>query len=89
MGLMLPSTMSQEEKDTLEDILRNFSAVQEQQTQILPEDLVMPSAPLEPQVPTAPMVVTESRDREQRELGVPDQSTSAKISRGITVGGYI
>lgn len=87
MGLMLPDTMSQEEKHTLEDILRNFSAVQEQQAPIQPEDLVMPSAPLAPQEATAPMIVTESSEGELPEQGVQDQSTSAKISRGITVGG--
>lgn len=84
---MLPETMSQEEKHLLEDILRNYSAVQEQQAPLQPEELAIPSAPLEPREPTAPMAVTEAREGEPHEQGIQDQSTSAKISRGITVGG--
>ena len=90
---MLPETVTPEERQFLEDILRSYSAVQEQQTHIQPEDLVLPSAPLEREEPSAPMIepgeVTAprmvTRTGEVSE-GVKDQSTSGKISQGILVG---
>ncbi|XP_076468252.1 spartin-like [Babylonia areolata] len=86
VGMMLPDTISPGEKQTLEDILKNLSLIQEQQTQIQPEDLVVPSAPLaEREEPTAPPAVSESQEGQQYRQGEPEQSTSAKISHGISV----
>lgn len=86
VGLMLPDTVNSEEKHMLEDILKNFSLVQEQRTELQPEDLVIPSAPLEERVePTAPPSVAESREGQQERQGRQEQSTSAKISQGIIV----
>jgi hypothetical protein len=85
---MLPNTVGPEERATLEDIFHQFSAVQNQQAELEPEDLVMPSAPaMEPQEATAPKTVGGREGEEEEYLvGEEDQSTAAKISRGITIG---
>lgn len=87
VGLMLPGAMTQEDTVMLEDIFRNFSAVQDQQRQLEPEDLVIPSAPVyEPQEATAPKAVAKSRGATEKVTEEePEQSTSSKIARGITI----
>ncbi|KAL8576339.1 hypothetical protein ACOMHN_048906 [Nucella lapillus] len=89
IGLTLPDTVNPEEKHMLEDILKNFSLVQEQRAHLQPEDLVIPSAPpavLEEEATAQRRRgVERGEGQQEREEGGQDQSTSAKISYGITV----
>lgn len=87
VGLMLPDTVSDAARHCLEDILRNFSAVQEQRTPVEPEDLVLPTAPAE-ELEATEMIgqpQTVEQDKDRAEEGPSENTTSAKISKGIIV----
>lgn len=79
VGLILPDNITDTEKHCLEDILRNFSAVQEQLATIHPEDLVEPSAPQEDSSSSMVEEIQISPDEAGK------QSTSSKISKGIII----
>ncbi|XP_070198501.1 spartin-like isoform X2 [Littorina saxatilis] len=83
VGLLLPDTVTQEERHMLGDVLRNLSAVHEQQITLQPEDLAIPSAPQELPEATAPPM-PQVRPEEQQ-VPATEQSTSEKISHGIIV----
>lgn len=84
---MLPDTLSEGERHCLEDVLRSYTAIQEQQAPVQQEDLVMPSAPMEePQTRQAAQRPQGDRERESAPESSESDKTSTKISRGIVVG---
>ncbi|XP_076447136.1 spartin-like [Babylonia areolata] len=87
VGLILPSTLSEEEHHILEDILRHFSVIQEQQAETPQDETTVPTAPeAEPEDAAVPRSDAEVREEEPGTCGIAeDHSTSAKISRGIIV----
>lgn len=86
MGLMIPETVNQENRQLLEDIIRNYSAVQEQVTALHPEDLVIPTAPIAESEP-APCI-PETSESSIGEVQPRKGSTATKISKGILIGTY-
>ena len=84
---MLPESLSQEERNVLEDILRNFSAVEDQPVQPAQEDISTPPTSVadSQEAKASDGVLGKSREETQKKDD-RDHSTSAKISFGILTG---
>ncbi|XP_050416907.2 spartin isoform X1 [Patella vulgata] len=89
VGLMLPETVSDDERQTFEQLLSSLTVMREQVNTIQPADITLPSAPIEqhyppqvvPQIPPPQPTAVEERESTAGQK----VDTSTKISKGISV----